>query len=192
MGISEANHSHSYYSSNGIHRPIETTMLAHNLSSPSSSCLPPSPASTPTNSTHTVKKRKAFSRSVSFGSTDVAYIENANDLTAEEKDCRWYQLEELQEIKAAARGLCVQETKGSGIGEDDSTRGMDVYYPSRQRNNRKFVEHVLEAYHFRCAGNAEHVRQLVERWSTKSRQRASMKAQQDYLDAYAAQSPREW
>ena len=188
MGVSDA-HFSQYHNIHRRSRPTTAaTMLEHNLLSLSACSLPPSPASTPTNSTHSVKRRRTCSRSVSFRQTDeLAYIENAADLTQVDRDCRWYQAEELQEIKSAARRLCVQETKGLGcLSQEDSTRGMDVYFPSRQRNNRKFVEHVLEAYHFRCHGNSEHVRQLVERWSTKSRERASMRAQQDYLEAYQA------
>ena len=197
MGVSDANFCSSHYTNNLMHRRSlptvsSTNMLDNNLLSLSACSLPPSPASTPTTSTHSVKRRKTCSRNVSFHHSDeLAYIESAADLTQVERDCRWYQADELQEIKSAARRLCVQEAKGglgsSSISEQkESTRGMDVYYPSRQRNNRKFVEHVLEAYHFRCHGNAEHVRQLVERWSIKSRERASLRAQQDYLEAYQA------
>jgi hypothetical protein len=187
MGISDANHSY-FYGSNAHRQPRPiAVMLEHNLASLSSCSLPPSPASTPTNSTHSVKKRKTASRSVSFGNTDsLTNIESTGDLSEGEKGCRWYQAIELQEIKSAARRLCLQ---GGIRDEEDSTRGMDVYYPSRQRNNRKFVEHVLEAYHFRYAGNPDHVRQLVERWSAKSKQRAIMRAKQDYHEAYP--TPRE-
>ncbi|KAL3920734.1 MAG: hypothetical protein SGILL_003110 [Bacillariaceae sp.] len=160
------------------------TMLQQNPAS--WCCLPPSPASTPT--THS-KKRKTASSSprVGFSSSNtIVYIESALELTQDDRNCRWYQVAELQDIKSLARRLCVQESKNSSSTEEktDSTRGMDVYYPSRQRNQKKFVEHVLEAYHFRCAGNSEHVRQLVERWSAKSKQRAATRGKQDFVDAF--------
>jgi hypothetical protein len=61
---------------------------------------------------------------------------------------------------------------------------MDVYYPSRQRSHKKFVEHVLEAYHHRCARNTDHVGQLAERWSAKHKERAAVKGMEDFYDAY--------
>jgi hypothetical protein len=146
--------------------------------------MPPSPASTPTKSSP--KKRKAITRRVSFGPAEtLACIETSSEMSQEDKICQWFQSQELEDIKAKARELCAQESKGVDVSQcDESTRGMDVYFPSRQRFNRKFIDHVLEAYHYRCAGNSEQVRLLVERWSAKSRKRAMDKAQQDYHEAY--------
>jgi hypothetical protein len=174
--------------------PSNTIMIEHScfsdarvggvLVASSSSCLPPSPASTPT--LNSPKKRKIISRRVSFGPTEtLAFIETRSIMTEQDKDCRWFQAQELQNIKTNARHLCIQESKGLDVPHDESTRGMDVYLPSRQRHHKKFIDHVLEAYHFRCAGDSEHVRLLVERWSIKSRKRATDRAQQDYMEVYS-------
>jgi hypothetical protein len=147
--------------------------------------LPISPASTPT--LKSPKKRKAVSRRVTFAPIEnLAFIETRSDLTEQDKDCRWFQSRELHDIKSRARHLCLQESKGMVASSDESTRGMDVYFPSRQRHNKKFIEHVLEAYRFRCAGDSEHVGLLVERWSIKSRKRATERAQQDYMEVYSS------
>jgi len=66
----------------------------------------------------------------------------------------------------------------------DSIRGLDVYAPSRQRYTKKYIKHVLEAYHVRCVGNDEHVALLAEKWSKKSLARAVSMGEKDYLAAY--------
>jgi len=66
----------------------------------------------------------------------------------------------------------------------DSTRGLDVYYPARQRYAKKFIQHVLEAYYVRCVGNDEHVALLAEKWSQKSLSRAAKIAKKDFRVAY--------
>jgi len=66
----------------------------------------------------------------------------------------------------------------------DSTRGLDVYYPSRQRFCKKYIQHVLEAYHVRCVGNDEHVALLAEKWGKKSLMRAISMAKKDFVVAY--------
>lgn len=192
MGIVDTGRSHNHY----LRRPRPSDImiehmgdssqlfLQHGVTSRGAFCLPPSPASTPTLQ-HSPKKHKTARRGVSFGAVKtLALIEKSSEMTKDEKDSRWFQQKELDHIKVSARHLCVQQSKGFEISPEDSTRGMDVYFPSRQRNHKKFIEHVLEAYHFRCAGDQEHVRQLVERWSAKSRNRASIRAQQDFLEAY--------
>lgn len=66
----------------------------------------------------------------------------------------------------------------------DSIRGLDVYAPSRQRFTKKYIQHVLEAYHVRCVGNDEHVALLAEKWSKKSLTRAINMGEKDFLAAY--------
>lgn len=70
--------------------------------------------------------------------------------------------------------------------EEDSTRGMEVFVPARQKYNKKFVRHVLEAYHVRCTGNDEHVALLSERWSQKPLQRAISTGREDFCVAYCS------
>jgi hypothetical protein len=147
--------------------------------------LPPSPASTPTLTS--TKKRKTLSSRVTFDRIEtLVFIETRSEMTEQEKVCRWFNMEELLDMKYRARQLCIQESKGLDVSYDESTRGMDVYFPLRQRHHKKFIDHVLEAYHFRCSGNAEHVRLLVEKWSSKSRQRANDRAQTDYMEVYSS------
>jgi hypothetical protein len=117
----------------------------------------------------------------------VAYIETTSELTGNDKHTVWYQSADLEEMKVSARRLYQSQLKGClspEQKEQESTRGMEVYYPSRQKNHKKFVDHVLEAYHCRCAGNDEHVGMLAERWSMKSKQRAITKATEDFYEAY--------
>ena len=68
--------------------------------------------------------------------------------------------------------------------EEDSIRGMDVYYSARQRYCKKFIQHVLEAYYVRCVGNDEHVALLAEKWSVKSQKRAITAGMKDFYVAY--------
>lgn len=117
----------------------------------------------------------------------LAYIESLDDMTDEERENRWFHPEDLEDFKMKARELCQLHYKGQRInGDDESIRGMSVYFPSRQRNHKQFVHHVLEAYHVRCARNADHVSLLAEKWSSKNKERAVEKGFQDWYEAYAA------
>jgi hypothetical protein len=150
------------------------------------------------------KRRKSPPRTkgVTFGSstthTVLAYIESIDDMTEDEMNDRWFHPGELQETKSKAVKLCQKHYKSKkqidksfgsddadADGEDESIRGMDVYFPSRQRHHKSFVQHVLEAFHVRCAGNEEHVSLLAEKWSCKSRERAIKTALQDWREVYS-------
>lgn len=125
---------------------------------------------------------------ISFGPTEtLAYIETTQELTRHEREDKWYQPDELESMKHAARNLCQMQAKGHRISTDESIRGMDVYYPSRQRYHKKHVEHVLHAYHFQCGGNDDHVAQLSEKWSFKNKQLAEKKGFEDFYEAYFPQ-----
>jgi hypothetical protein len=122
---------------------------------------------------------------ISFGPSQIlAYIETTQELNRDELAQKWYQPDELQQMKHLARTLCQMEAKGHRIPADDSIRGMDVYYPSRQRNHKKHVYHVLQAYHYHCAKNDHHVALLSEKWSFKNKERASAKGLEDFYEAY--------
>jgi len=69
--------------------------------------------------------------------------------------------------------------------EKDSLRGMEAYVPSRQRFSKRFIEHVLEAYHERRYSH-EHVALLAEKWSQKTRLRALAIAEEDYCIVYCS------
>lgn len=156
--------------------------------------------------------KKRIYRKVGFGpDVTLAYIESAFEFTQEEKDDRWYRSSQISSFKDDARKLCrtqIEDVRNgcsiprhsvrndessifsegdsyeqNGISED-SIRGLAVYSSTRQRYCKKFVQHVLEAYHVRCVGNDEHVALLAEKWSTKSLNRALHMAKKDFLAAY--------
>ena len=150
--------------------------------------------------------RKRKSRKVGFGTVNtLVYIESAFEFTQEEKDNRWYRCSTISSFKKDAKILCrtriedvrngcspiqrVRKTLGSASNSsddlsNDSIRGLDVYAPSRQNYSKKYIQHVLEAYHVRCVGNDEHVALLAQKWSKKSLTRAMNMGEKDYLAAY--------
>jgi len=160
------------------------------------------------------KKRRCSRKVNFGADKTLAHIESSLEFTQEEKDDRWYRSSEISTFKTEARHLCRSRTGGvsnscrdasipkhSARNDDDkdltsvtrsdgsdnskeSARGLDVYYPSRQRFCKRFIQHVLEAYHVRCAGNDEHVSLLAEKWSKKSLNRAIDMAKKDFLAAY--------
>jgi chromatin segregation and condensation protein Rec8/ScpA/Scc1 (kleisin family) len=124
-------------------------------------------------------------RRISFGPDVIlAHIETTQELSREEREEIWYQPEELQRMKHSARTLCQMQAKGHPISAEESIRGMDVYYPSRQLNHKKHVYHVLKAYYCHCAGNDDHVAQLSQKWSFKNKGRAAEKGLEDFYEAH--------
>lgn len=155
-----------------------------------------------------VKKRKC--RRVGFGPDQtLAHIERTYEISQEERDERWYRPPEIASFKQDARNLCRERighaknlhlnhtgstttrhgSRRSSSTEDEqheeeSIRGLDVYYPHRQRYCKKFIKHVLEAYHVRCVGNDRHVALLAEKWSKKSLDRAYATGKKDFFTVY--------
>lgn len=124
-------------------------------------------------------------RSVSFGGIQsLDFIESSRDMTDQDLEDRWFTRSELADFKFRARALFKDEHNGKVVGEEESTRGMDVYYPSRQKSHAKYIYHVMQAFHVQCKGNPEHVALLCERWSAKARDRAIVTAAQDFYQAY--------
>jgi hypothetical protein len=124
-------------------------------------------------------------KQVSFGGIQsVDCIESVIDMTAEDISDRWFSKEELNGFKQAARDLCKDERSGGIVGAENSTRGMDVYFPNRQRHHAKYVQHVLHAINVHCAGNPVHVALLCKKWSAKVTGRAVEQGQQDFYEAY--------
>jgi hypothetical protein len=125
-------------------------------------------------------------RQVSFGGVQsVDYIESVMDMTDQDIVDRWYSKDELQGFKQAAKDLCMGERSGKQIDdEESSTRGMDVYFPGRQRHQAKYVYHVLQALKVHCVGRPDHVALLCEKWSAKGTTRATKRALQDFHEAY--------
>lgn len=142
----------------------------------------------------------------------ISYIETSSEMSQEQKDAVWYRGTEMASFKQKARSLCRKRmhestmiprhsitadnsegdvtlahnstTKNNDCHEEDSMRGMDIYLPARQKYCKKFVQHVLEAYHIRCVGNDEHVALLSEKWSKKSVKRAVATGKKDFFMAY--------
>jgi len=157
------------------------------------------------------KRRRC--RKVEFGpDVTLAYIESSSEFTQVEKDDRWYRSSQVESFKKGARNLCRTQLdannasiprhsptqtlrKGHNNAANDtlqdSCRGLDVYYPARQRFGKKYIEHVLEAYHVRCVGNDVHVALLAEKWSKKSLNRAQIMAKKDFICAHYFQSSKE-
>lgn len=122
--------------------------------------------------------------SVKFGGGSVVYVESLEEMAEEDKHDIWYTKCELGDFKQRARQLCKQQQMGCFNTSEESTRGMDVYFPSRQRAHAKYVSHILQAYYIQCAGNPEYVARLAEKWSLKSTQRALHMGIQDSYEAY--------
>lgn len=128
---------------------------------------------------------KSPQRCVSFGGIQsLDFIESSRDMTDQDIEDRWFTRSELADFKVRARTLLKDEYNGKDLGEEESTRGMDIYFPSRQKSHAKYIYHVMQAYHVECKGNPEHVALLCERWSTKARDRAIVAAAQDFYQAY--------
>jgi hypothetical protein len=143
------------------------------------------------------QSQNATRKSVSFSAMDqYAMIESSEDWTEDERNASWYGRSELDACKSKARKLCQQHYKKnptnananasttSSIPSDESVRGMEVYFPSRQRAHAKFVFHVLHAYHVQCVGNPDYVGQLCAKWSAKASERALVNGIQDFYEAY--------
>lgn len=124
-------------------------------------------------------------QSVTFGGIQsLDFIESSRDMTDQDIEDRWFTRSQLYDFKRNARTLCKEEHRGKDIGEDESTRGMDVYFPARQKSHSKYIYHVMQAFHVDCKGNPEYVAQLCEKWSAKSRDRAMLAGIQDFYQAY--------
>jgi hypothetical protein len=161
------------------------------------------------------KRRVYFGNDITL-----AYIESSCEITKEEKGNRWYQSIELESFKQSARSLCRErifrnnnkeededennsdssqsqdqnqvevEENSTDENETDSLRGMGVYYPSRVRYCKKYIKHVLVAYHVKCGPtNKEHVALLATKWSSKNQQRAVETGTNDFCAAYDISMP---
>ncbi|MGK3743719.1 MAG: hypothetical protein ACI8RD_011601 [Bacillariaceae sp.] len=128
-------------------------------------------------------KHKRMKR-VSFGSDKtLAYIETVFELTETDKNNRWYQSEDIRSFKKSAKSLCqaIIVSSNSKNDEDKNNQNPD---PSRKYRKR-FIYHVLEAYHLTCDENREeYVAFLSEGWSATNRQRAIQTGEKDFHIAY--------
>jgi hypothetical protein len=132
--------------------------------------------------------QNATRKNVTFSAVEhYAIIESPEDWTEDERNASWYGRSELDAFKSKARKLCKQHYKkqstNAPIPSDESVRGMEVYFPSRQRAHAKFVFHVLHAYHVQCVGNPDYVAQLCAKWSAKASELALVNGIQDFYEA---------
>lgn len=109
-------------------------------------------------------------------SSDSSQSQNQNDQTQNN------QVELLEENNNAA--------DNSEIEIVDSLRGMGAYFPSRVRYCKKYIKHVLVAYHVKCGPtNKENVAYLATKWSRKNQQRAVETGRNDFCAAYDISMP---
>ena len=123
---------------------------------------------------------------ISFSEMDsVVLVESSEDWTDEERENMWFSRKELDCFRRQARKLCVKEqTKGYVLPEEDSTRGMDIYFPSRKELHAQYIFHVLKAYYEQCAGDPDQVAFFAEKWSRRNTERALMAGIHDMCEAY--------
>ena len=122
---------------------------------------------------------------ISFSEMDsVVFVESSEDWTDEERENTWFSRKELENFRQQARKLCLKETQGYVLSEEDSTRGMDIYFPSRKELHVQYIFHVLKAYYEQCAGNPDQVAFFAEKWSRRNTERALMTGIYDLCEAY--------
>jgi hypothetical protein len=119
-----------------------------------------------------------FSRHVSFDEyVEIELIEPISEMTEEEKHDIWYRRCELDDFKIQARKLC--RTKSNG---QESTRGLECYFPQRMRCLQRTNYQVLRACLF--AGDSEQVGQVAEEYNAEARRLALATGIQDFYEAY--------
>jgi hypothetical protein len=129
------------------------------------------------------------SKHVSFDEyVEIELIEPISEMTEEEKDDSWYHRCELDDFKYQARKLCKSKSKGQ-----ESTRGLECYFPQRMRGFQRTNDQVLRAYLF--SGDSEQVGQMAEECNADARRLALATGVQDFYEAYfpliIQQSPRD-
>jgi hypothetical protein len=126
-----------------------------------------------------------LNRGVSFSGMDsVVPIESSEDWSEEERDNTWFRQYALDKCKKNAIKLCRREAKGEATKPQDSTRGMDIYFPARKELHAEYVFHVLCAYHEQFTGNPDYVAHLAANWSATNKERAHTVAIRDMYEAY--------
>lgn len=124
-------------------------------------------------------------RGVSFSKMDsVVLIESSEDWSQEERDNSWYRQHALEKCKKKAIKLCRREAKGEATKPEDSTRGMEIYFPARKKAHAEYTYYVLFAYYEQFAGNPEYVAHLAEKWSAANKEQAHIVGIRDMYEAY--------
>jgi hypothetical protein len=136
-----------------------------------------------------MRASRGSSKHVSFDEyVEIELIEPISEMTEEEKDNIWYLRCELDDFKHQARKLCKTKSKGQ-----ESTRGLECYFPQRMRCFQRTNDQVLRAYLF--SEDSEQVGQMAEECNAEARHLALATGVQDFYEAYfphiIQQSPRD-
>ena len=125
-----------------------------------------------------MRASRGSSKGVSFDEyVEFELIEPISEMTQEEKDNSWYRRCELDDFKQQARKLCKTKYKGQ-----ESTRGLECYFPKRMRDFQRTNDQVLRAYMF--SGDSEQVGQIAEQCNAEARHLALATGVQDFYEAY--------
>jgi hypothetical protein len=136
-----------------------------------------------------MRASRGSAKQVSFDEyVEFELIEPISELTEEEKHDCWYRRCELDDFKQQAKKLCKTKCKGQ-----ESTRGLECYFPQRMRGFQRTNDQVLRAYMF--SGDSEQVGQIAEQCNAEARHLALATGVQDFYEAYfpqiMQQSPRD-
>merc|ERR1712179_15941 len=85
-----------------------------------------------------LRSTRSKSKRVSFNSMESIFlVESSEDWTDSERKSTWFKHSELKRIKKNAGKLCKLEANGV-FSADESTRGMDIYFPPRKEEHAKY------------------------------------------------------
>ena len=125
------------------------------------------------------------STTISFSEYDsVMFVESSEEWTEEEREKTWFSSFELDGFRREARQLCLIQSHGFVLSEQHSTRGMDIYFPSRKEAHKQYVHYILKAYYEQCKGNADQVAHFAEKWSRRNTERAITEGISDMCEVY--------
>ena len=108
---------------------------------------------------------------------EIELMEHISEMTEEEKDDIWYRRCELNDFKHQARKLCKTKSKGQ-----ESTRGLECYFPQRMRCTKRTNDQVLRTCWF--AGDSDETGQMAEQYNAEARRLALTTGIQDFYEAY--------
>ena len=125
-----------------------------------------------------IRPSEGSSRHVSFEEyVEIELIEHISEMSEGEKHDIWYRRCELDDFKRQARKLCKTKSKGQ-----ESTRGLECYFPQRMRRFQRTNDEVLRTCLF--AGDSDEVGQVAEQYNAEARQLALTTGIQDFYEAY--------
>ena len=119
--------------------------------------------------------------SVTFDDVEqIAYvITPISEMSKEEKNATWYTGSDLERFKQTARKLCKDK---SLLTSEDSIRGMECYFPSRQKAHKQALDKILRTCMF--CDDDDLVAQVAEECSLHARKVARAAGVHDFYAAY--------